>query len=96
MFSRIHNGVLVIKTVRVRWQRDLSKPTEISRDPRQGGLQRLFIFSIFYKDMVAMVSDMSYGVMIGSHTYNVFCYADDILLSVTPICRLYHKSRVGL
>ncbi len=35
--------------------------------------------------MVHLVSDMPYGVKIGSHTYDhVFCYADDILLSVTP------------
>ncbi len=27
-----------------------------------------------------MVSDMPYGIKIGSHTYNVFCHADDILL----------------
>ncbi len=28
---------------------------------------------------------MPYGIKIGSHAYNVFCYADDILLlSVTP------------
>ncbi len=45
----------------------------------------MFVFGIFYKDMVDMVSEMPYGTKIGSHTYNVFSYADDILLlSVAP------------
>ncbi len=35
--------------------------------------------------MVGMVSDRPCGIKIGSHTYNVFGYGDDILLlSVTP------------
>ena len=30
--------------------------------------------------MIGKVSDMYNGVKIGSHTHNIFCYADDVLL----------------
>ncbi len=30
--------------------------------------------------MIGKVSDMYNGVKIGAHTYNIFCYADDVLL----------------
>ncbi len=54
--------------VQIRWQGALSKPIKISRGTRQGGLSYPFIFNIFYKDMVDIVSHMLYGIKVGSHT----------------------------
>ena len=43
------------------------------------------IFNIFFQGMIENLSNMSAGVKIGSKSYSVFCYADDVLLlSVTP------------
>ncbi len=67
-------------TVQIRWNGNLSKCIKISKGTRQGGLSSPFIFNIFYQDMIGKVSDMFNGVNIGSHTYNIFCYADDVLL----------------
>ncbi len=64
----------------IRWNGGLSQPIKISNGTRQGGLSSPFIFNIFYQEMIENLSTMSAGVKIGSISYSVFCYADDILL----------------
>lgn len=41
--------------------------------------------------MVNMVCDMPCGVNIGSHTYNMFCFADDILV-LSALQKVQRKS----
>ena len=46
----------------------------------QGGLSSPCIINLFYRDLVSGQSAMECGIVI-AHTLNVFCYADDLLLS---------------
>ena len=68
-------------TVKVKWGRNISHPIQIEKGTRQGGLSSPFIFNILYQDMVKSLADMNCGIRIGTATYNVCCYADDVLLS---------------
>lgn len=72
-------------SVKIKWKSDFSAPIQVSIGTRQGGLSSPLLFNIFYQNLVELVSDMPCGIRIGSDTYNVFCYADDLILtSHTP------------
>lgn len=78
-------------TVQVKWGNELSKPILILKGTRQGGLSSPFLFNLFYKDLIDRLSVCTGGVRIGDSSFNVFCYADDILLcslTVTGLQRL--------
>ena len=72
----------------IKWNGSISKPFTICKGTRQGGLTSPFLFNIFYEDMVSNLSSASGGITIDSMNYNVFCYADDILLTSTTITGL--------
>ena len=40
----------------------------------------LFLFNLFYKCLVSLLSGCNGGIHIGPTTFNTFCYADDLLL----------------
>ena len=68
-------------SVQIRWSGHLSEPLKVLQGTRQGGLSSPFLFNTFYQEMVDTLSEMEGGIMIGENKYNVFCYADDILLA---------------
>ena len=74
--------------VRIRWAGALSKDIRIWKGTRQGGLSSPFVFNTFYKDLVQGLSDMQCGTKIDSTTYNVFCYADDLLVTSATVTGL--------
>jgi hypothetical protein len=72
-------------TVQVKWASQLSVPIPVERGTRQGGLSSPFLFNIFYKELIGTLDLEKCGITIDGISYNVFCYADDILLaSTTP------------
>ena len=64
----------------VRWGRYISQPIVIKKGTRQGGLSSPFIFNLLYQDLIEELSNMDCGISVGGTTYNLCCYADDILL----------------
>jgi hypothetical protein len=70
-------------TVTVRWNSNLGNPIPVERGTRQGGLSSPFLFNLFYEDLIEMLRTEKCGVTNDGDTYNVFCYAADILLSST-------------
>ena len=75
-------------TVQIRWNNVLSNPIKIEKGTRQGGLSSPFLFNLFYQDLIVLLSNAGGGVKIRSHSYNVFCYADDILLTSSTVTGL--------
>ena len=62
---------------------------------KQGGLSSLFIFNIFYKELLDILEIQEGGISIGNRKYNVICYADDLLLlnsTVTGLQGLINKA----
>ena len=59
-------------TVQVKWGNQLSSHFVISKGTRQGGLSSPFLFNLFYKDLIDMLSAFSGGITIGAMSYNVF------------------------
>lgn len=91
-------------SVKIKWNGGLSDPISIERGTRQGGLTSPFLFNIFYQDLVELISDKKCGITLEGNQYNIFCYADDVLLcSTTPTglqhlidCAVEHIARQGL
>ena len=55
-----------------------------------GGLTSPLLFNILYKDLVNELQNCDSGICIGSVKYNIYCYADDLLLSSTTVTGLQH------
>ncbi len=66
--------------VSVRWNCSLGNPINVKKGTRQGGLSSPILFNIFYQDMVHDLTVTVGGIRIQGISYNVFCYADDILI----------------
>ena len=48
---------------------------------RQGGISSPLVFNIFYQELVAALSKCLRGFSINSDSFNVICYADDLILT---------------
>ena len=72
----------------VKWNNKLSNLFKIEKGTRQGGLTSPFLFNVIYQDIIYELSNMSGGIRIGNYAFNVFCYADDILLTSLTVTGL--------
>lgn len=71
--------------VTIKWRGQLSQRIPVLKGTRQGGLTSPLLFNLFYKDLISSLNTASCGVTIRGKRFNVFCYADDVLLaSTTP------------
>jgi len=69
----------------IKWGGLISEPIPVTRGTRQGGLSSPLLFNIFYKELITRLDAKDCGINIKGVHYNVFCYADDVLLaSTTP------------
>ena len=68
-------------TVQVKWCGTLSSAIKVSVGTRQGGLSSPFLFNLFYQDLISLLSNYSGGITIHNDAYNVFCYADDLIIA---------------
>ena len=75
-------------TAAIKWGGCISDSMPVERGTRQGGLTSPLLFNIFYKSLVEHLDSMDCGVTIRGVHYNVFCYADDLLLASTTITGL--------
>ena len=65
--------------VRIKWDK-LGKSINIQKGTRQGGLTSPFLFNVFYKEFVDILSAHSGGISIYNKQFNLFCYADNLLI----------------
>jgi hypothetical protein len=66
--------------VYIKWGESISEAVQIRKGTRQGGLSSPFIFNLLYQDLVDILSKKDCGISINNVTYNLCCYADDLLL----------------
>ena len=66
-----------------KWNNQISSEIFIQKGTRQGGLSSPKIFNMVYKDLIELLSNCNQGITIKGMHFNVYCYADDILLSST-------------
>ena len=66
--------------VYIKWGENISEAVQIYKGSRQGRLSSPFIFNLLYRDLVDILSTMNCGISISNMTYNLSCYADDLLL----------------
>ena len=68
-------------SVQIKWNNKLSTKIRVSVGTRQGGLSSPFLFNLFYEGLIRLLSDCGGGIRINNDSYNVFCYADDLILT---------------
>ena len=74
--------------VLIKWNGKVSAPVQIEKGTRQGGLSSPFLFNLLYEDLIHQLSAITGGIRINGLSYNVFCYADDLLLTSTTVTGL--------
>ena len=82
--------------INIKWRGCYSKDVDVNIGTRQGGLSSPLLFNIFYQDLIDKLSSQHCGISISMASYNVFCYADDLILTsltVTVLQSLIDVSR---
>ena len=74
--------------VTIRLHGALGQRLPVKRGTRQGGLSSPWIFNVFYEDLIDNISHSDRGISLRGETYNVFCYADDLLITSTTVSGL--------
>jgi hypothetical protein len=85
--------------VYIKWGQHMGDAIFICKGTRQGGLSSPFIFNLLYQDMVNSLSNMTCGIAINGVTYNLCCYADDLLLcslTVTGLQKLKDEANMNI
>ncbi len=71
--------------VNVKWANNLSASVKLEKGTREGGLTSLFLFNLFDQGLTENLSNSSGTLRIKKTSYNVFIYADDLLLISTTV-----------
>ena len=88
--------------VTVRLHGSLGRRLSVERGVRQGSITSPWLFNLVYQELVQHVNAMDCGISIGNKCFNIFCYADDLLLAsatftglqaMVDACTDYVKSR---
>ena len=72
----------------IRWNNELSDEFMLCKGTRQGGLTSPFLFNLMYQELIDGLSKENGGMRVGKFSYNVFCYADDLLLTSSTVTGL--------
>ena len=76
--------------VQIKWNDIIAPPISIMTGTRQGGLSSPYLFNLFYEGVVEILQSSDRGTRMNDNNFNVFCYADDLLLSSTTATGLQH------
>ena len=68
-------------TAVIKYMGKESQSFSLKTGTRQGGLTSPFLFNLVYQDLIKELSEATCGVRIGNSSFNVCCYADDLLLT---------------
>ena len=72
----------------VRRNGSLGRRLRVERGVRQGSITSPWMFNLVYQELVQRVDELNCGISIGDKRFNIFCYADDILLASTMVTGL--------
>ena len=75
-------------TVQIKWCKQLSVKISVYIGTRQGGISSPLLFNIFYQELVDALSKCPGGISINNDSFNVFCYADDLILTSLSVTGL--------
>jgi len=74
--------------VYIKWNNSLSDGIQVLIGTRQGGLSSPFLFNLFDQQLINILNCTVGGILINDVPYNVFCYADDLILTSTSVTGL--------
>ena len=58
---------------------------------RQGGLSSPYFFNLFYQERVDSLSKCTGSIQVSENSYNVFCYADDLVVTSLSVTGLQNQ-----
>ena len=76
------------RTVQIKWCKQLSGKISMCIGTRQGGISSPLLFNIFYQELVDVLSKCPGGISINNDSFNVLCYADDLILASLSVTGL--------
>ena len=74
--------------VYIRWNNSLNDCIQDLKGTRQGELSSPFPFNLFHQQLIEILNWTVGGILINDVPYNVFCYADDLILTGTSMIGL--------
>ena len=74
--------------VQIKWCKQLSETISVCIRTRQGGLFSRLLFNICYQELADTLSKCPGGIRINNDSYNVFCYADDLIVTSLDVTGL--------
>lgn len=74
--------------VSVRFRGASSKHIPINIGTKQGGITSPLLFNLFYRQLIEKLNKIDCGIKACGVSFNVFCYADDVLLTSLTITGL--------
>ena len=83
-------------TINIKWRGCYSKDVAVNIGTRQGGLSSPLLFNIFYQDLIDRLSTQHCGISINKESFNVFCYADDLILTSLTVTGLQSLIDISL
>ena len=75
-------------TVQIKWCKLLSEKISVCIGTRQGGISSPLLFNIFHQELVDALSKCPGGISIHNDSFNVFCYADVLILTSLSVTGL--------
>ena len=72
----------------VKWGDSFSPFVHLKTGTRQGGITSPYLFAIYVNDVIVKLHKSSLGCHIYNMCFNVFMYADDILLASISVAEL--------
>ena len=81
--------------VQIKWVKSLSPPIKVCKGTRQGGISSPYLFNLFYKDMINELSSTVGGLSINNLSFNVLCYADDVMLASLTVTGLQNMINIA-
>jgi exonuclease III len=82
-------------SVCIKWHGKLSTAVMVKQGTRQGGLSSPFLFNCFYYDLITELDSAQTGIRIHNINYNVFCYADDVMIASLTQSGLQHLTNLA-
>ncbi len=71
--------------IQMKWNQKLPSPIKLEKETRQGGLTSPYLFNLFYQGLAEGLTETPGGLRIKRNSYNVFIYADDLLIVCTTV-----------
>ena len=86
---------------KIKWNNDYSGVFRMTNGTKQGGVLSPYLFTLYLDPLINTIKNSGYGCHIGKTPYNIFAYADDVVIlsptltalnKLIKLCEIYSKN----